>query len=737
LTERDLHELLKTQLKKYLGSSEGIPAGLEPLVETINSSYRQADVDRDLLEKALEEASAELLEANEKLKAQAHELREKVAARTAALEEINRDLDRQIHERLVAEEAQHESEQRYRALAERSPTGIFHSDAEGRTLYVNDAWCAITGLSKEEAMGDGWRKAIHPWDRDNKVEEWDHLVHQGEDLRGGEYRILQPNGDVAWAEGYAVALRDRDGNVTGFVGSVHDITEHKLAQEIIRESEERYRTLFEQSLDCIYISSPDGRFIDVNPAGLKLLGLKSKQEALETDIASLYFHPDDRQALLLELEEKGMIAARELQLKRADGPPISVIASITTVRDSDGTIQTMRGIMRDVTETRQMERQLRQSQKMEAVGRLAGGVAHDFNNLLTAIIGYADLLAMSLPPETALSRNAQEIKAIGRRGASLTKQLLTFSRRQVLAAEEITLNHVVSELRTLLQRLLGEDVELVMNLDPEPGAVLADPTQIEQIVVNLAINARDAMPSGGTLSIATDTFDSGNQEDPRYVGLPRGRFVRLTVSDQGTGIDPEIQERIFEPFFSTKPDSEGTGLGLSTVYGAVRQSDGHIFLSSEIGEGTTFEILLPEVTAGRAREFERKPAVAASGGSETILIAEDEPTVRQFLASLLTSHGYSVLTASNGQEALKMAHDYDGVIDLLLSDVVMPKMNGIELANILRNEIADLKILLVTGYSENRVALQEAGDAYLQKPFAPQVLTKRLRQLLDGDGVVN
>jgi PAS domain S-box-containing protein len=732
-----LHDLLSRQLRKLADDDKELPKGLDPLLETISEAYRQADLDRDLLERALELTSEELLEANERLRAHARELETKVAERTAALEKTNRDLEKQAASRRAAQQAQQEVEQRYRALAEHSPTGIFHSDANGKTLYVNDAWCRITGLSKEEAMGHGWKKAIHPWDRESKIAEWSELVDQGQGLRGGEYRILRPNGDVVWAEGYAVELRDENENVGGFVGSVHDITEYKLAEEIIRESEERYRTLFEQSLDCIYISSPTGRFIDINQAGVDLLGLESKHEALQANIPMLYFNPDDRQTLLLELEEKGVVSSRELQLKRADGSLITVIASITTVRDEKGRLQTMRGILRDVTATRQMERQLRQGQKMEAIGRLAGGVAHDFNNLLTAIIGYADLLSLSLPAETPMSQNAEEIKSIARRGASLTKQLLAFSRRQLVAPKTVVLNDIVDDMRSLLERLIGEDVVLVTNLDPELGMVLADPTQIEQIVVNLALNGRDAMSDGGTLSITTDICDCRTSNNPRYAGLPQARYIRLTVVDEGTGIDPEIQDRIFEPFFSTKNDAQGTGLGLATVYGAVRQAGGQIFLTSQPGQGSTFEVLLPE--APKEVETPEAPNRRAStkGGSETILIAEDEPTVRQFLASLLSSQGYSVLTACDGQEALDMARDHEGRIDLLLSDVVMPKMNGIELAKQLRDEIDHLKILLVTGYSENQVALRDVGDAYLQKPFAPQVLTKCLRELLDDARPVN
>jgi PAS domain S-box-containing protein len=736
--DHELHELLRRQLRKLLEPGEVLPENLRPLLATISDAYEQADLDRHLLERALELTSEELLDANEKLRADARQLEAKVAGRTKALEKTNRDLENQVNERRAAQQAHREIQQRYRALAEHSPTGIFHSNAAGETLYVNDAWCSITGLSKEQALGDGWKQAIHPEDREKKLAEWDELVSKNLGLRGGEYRIMKPNGDVVWAEGYAVELKDDAGAVTGFVGSVYDITEHKLAEEIIRESEERYRTLFEQSSDCIYISSPSGRFIDINQAGLDLLGFKNKQEALGADILMLYSNPGDRQALILELTERGAISDKELLLKRHDGSQITVIGSITTVRDEDGEIHTMRGILRDVTKTRLMERQLRQGQKMEAIGRLAGGVAHDFNNLLTAIIGYADLLTMSLPTDTPMQQNAHEIKSIARRGASLTKQLLAFSRRQIVAPKNLLLNAVVDDMRSLLERLIGEDVELITDLDPGLGLVLADPTQLEQIVVNLAINGRDAMPNGGSLAIRTDVYDSRSDQESRYPGLAPAKYARLTVIDEGTGIDPQIQDRIFEPFFSTKAETQGTGLGLATVYGAVQQAGGQIYVASELGCGSTFEVLLPEV-AGSAVEAPKKRLTSSStkGGSETILIAEDEPTVRQFLASLLTSQGYSVLTACDGLEALQVARNHEGRIDLLLSDVVMPRMNGIELAQHLRGEIDHLKILLVTGYSENQVALREVGDAYLQKPFGPQVLTKCLRSLLDATSPVN
>ncbi len=727
-----MHPLLERQLEKTLAELKQRPPQLEALLAMVSRAYVQSDLKRDLLERTLELTSEELLTANDELRAQQIALEREVDSRTAELIDTNTELRVEVAERAAIEQALRESDQRYRALAEYSPIGIFHSDPEGRTLYVNKAWSDITGLTLEEAQGDGWRDAIHPADRDFKVAEWNDAVEKQRPLRGREYRMLKSDGSIVWVEGYAVPLLNDTGEILGYVGSIYDITARKQTDETVRESEEKYRTLFEHSHDVIYISTVDGRFIDINPAGVKLFGFQSRAELLAADLGrDLYFDPDERKQLVERLMEQGSVQAVELHLKDRNERPITVLASINAVRDAKGEITAFRGILHDITETKQLERELRQSQKMEAVGRLAGGVAHDFNNLLTAVMGYADLISMSLPEGSPLARHAEEIKAVSKRGAALTSQLLSFSRRKAVAPKVVSVNESVADMEELLSRLIANAVDLVTELDAKEDFIRADPTQLEQIIINLVINARDAMPSGGILRISTQSLDAAAPLDTRHLLAGTGPWIRLAVSDTGSGIPEEIQDKIFEPFFTTKEDSKGTGLGLSTVYGAVQQNGGSIYLSSRIGLGTTFEIFFPTVGEKPEAVGEETTPMADLHGSETVLIAEDEPAVRSLLTNVLRQQGYRVLTAENGEQALELARSYPGTIDLLISDVVMPKLNGIDLARTLRKEIQDIRIGLITGYSESETALETVCDFYLVKPFAPKMLALRARQALD------
>ncbi|MFQ5525820.1 MAG: PAS domain S-box protein [Thermoanaerobaculia bacterium] len=729
-----LHSLLERQIKKTLSCLGEPSPELEELLNLINDTYEQDDLDRELLERALELTSEELLAANDELRAQRAALKREVDTRTAELVDTSTELRVEAAERAVIEQALRESDQRYRAFAEYSPTGIFHSDAAGQTLYVNKAWSEITGLSLEEALGDGWQSAIHPADRNFKVTEWNEAMEMQLPMRGREYRILRPNGSIVWVEGYAVPLLDDQAEILGYVGSIYDISAQKEALEIVRESEEKYRTLFEQSHDVIYISTLDGRFIDINPAGVQLFGFDTREELLEADLGrDLYVDPKDREQLVEVLLEKGSVQAVELNLKTRGGRPLVVMASINNVLDDEGHVTAFRGILHDITETKQLERELRQSQKMEAVGRLAGGVAHDFNNLLTAVIGYADLISMTLPQGSSVGRHADEIKAVSKRGAALTHQLLSFSRRQAVAPKIVSVNESVADMKTLLSRLIAKDVELVTELDAADDFIKADPTQLEQIIINLVINARDAMPDGGILRISTSIVEGKAPADKRHSLTGSGPWVRLSVSDTGSGIPEEIQDQIFEPFFSTKADTKGTGLGLSTVYGAVQQNSGSIYVSSRIGLGTSFEIFFPTVEERPEEIGLETTPVGELKGSETVLVAEDEPAVRSLLTNLLVQQGYHVLAAENGEEALELARSYSGRIDLLLSDIVMPKLNGIDLARRLREEIPEIRIGLLTGYTQSETVLETVCDFYLIKPFAPKLLAQRARQILDMD----
>ncbi len=515
-----------------------------------------------------------------------------------------------------------------------------------------------------------------------------------------------------------------------------EIAERKAAEWAIRQSEEKYRSLFEESRDVIYISAPDGRLLDINRAGMELFGFESKEEFLCYDVTEFYFRPEERGDFVRTMIEQGYVKDVELELKRRDGRRLTVLETAVAVRDEAGEVAAFRGILRNVTGQKELERQLRQSQKLEAVGRLAGGVAHDFNNLLTAILGYSDLLAMTLPSGTQPRSQVAEIRRAANRGADLTRQLLALSRRQVLRPKVFRLDQVVADMEKLLRRLLSEDIELATDLEAGSWAVRADPSQIEQVVLNLVLNARDAMPEGGRLTLTTRNLDLSARSASRPPGLAPGAYVQLVVTDTGVGMDEATQERIFEPFFTTKDGGEGTGLGLATVYGIVEQSGGHIEVESAPRRGSTFRVYLPRVEAEPDFDPATHAEAASVRGHGTVLLVEDEPAVRTFLADFLDLQGYRVHSVGDGLEALSYAEDGGQAIDLLLTDVVMPRMGGVELAQRLKTRQPGLKVLMISGHTERPEILPLSQGprpdvAFLQKPFTTADLVRKLRDLLE------
>jgi signal transduction histidine kinase len=421
--------------------------------------------------------------------------------------------------------------------------------------------------------------------------------------------------------------------------------------------------------------------------------------------------------------------------RRKDGTLYEAEAVISPVRDASGRIVNFVAVERDVTRERLLEEQVRQSQKIEAVGRLAGGVAHDFNNLLTIITGYSQLALERLKPEDPVAAHIGEVKKAADRAASLTRQLLAFSRRQVLAPQILDLNTVVANMDKMLRRLIGEDIELETRLAPDLDRVKADPGQIEQVILNLAVNARDAMPRGGRLTIETTNFVLNENYAQAHFPIRPGNYVMLAVTDTGTGMSPETLEHIFEPFFTTKEQGKGTGLGLAMVYGIVKQSGGYIYVYSELEHGTSFKIYLPKAEVkGEAQEAGPAEGHAARG-VETILVVEDEASVRDLVKGVLERQGYSVLEARDGLEALEVCERHSGPIDLTLTDVVMPQMSGKELAARLKEKYPEMKVIFMSGYTEDsaiRSRILEKSAAFVQKPFGPEALARRVREVLDG-----
>jgi two-component system, cell cycle sensor histidine kinase and response regulator CckA len=502
----------------------------------------------------------------------------------------------------------------------------------------------------------------------------------------------------------------------------------------LRAAEASYSTLVEHAPVGIYRSTPAGRFLSANIALARLLGYDSVADVLGLDLThDVYVDPAERQRLL----ERDTYTDREYDevettWKRKDGGRLTVQLSVRAVRRGDGVVEYYETFVRDLTQQRGLEAQLLHAQKMEAIGRLAGGVAHDFNNLLTVILSYSDLLLEDLPAERGEREDIGEIRKAAVAASSLTRQLLAFSRQQVLQPLLLDVNSVVTATEKLLTRLLGEDVRLSTSLATGLGTVKVDPGQLEQIIMNLAVNARDAMPRGGRLTIETANVDM----DEAYVrGHPvaqPGRYVMLAVSDTGTGMDAQTQARIFEPFFTTKEQGKGTGLGLATVYGIVKQSGGFIWVYSEVGHGTSFKIYLPRVDEAAAPA--PAPGDAVVGGSETVLVVEDVAAVRAVTSEMLRRYGYSVLEAADAETALRLAGKHDGEIHLLLTDVVMPDASGRELADRLTKLRPRMKVLYMSGYTDDAVVrhgVLQQGIAFLQKPFTPESLARKLRTVLE------
>lgn len=762
-------------------------------------------------------------------------------------------------ERKTAEERLQDSERRLRLATESSNTGLWDWDLQTNLTWYSPQWKRQIGYEDPE-ISDGfeeWLSRIHPDDLSQATTRVKTYLEGRLPRYESEFRIRHKDGSYRWVLAQGSLITDHQGVPLRMLGSHVDITERKKAEEALRESEERYRQLFEGSVMGTSITSISGEVVNCNAAFARILGFKSVADVLKTNAGFLYRNSAVRKALIDSLRRERVLENHELELKRVDGATIFVSANITgvfddlgeltglhshviditerkraeaelarlvaaveqtadsivitdtsgniqyvnpaferitgyseaevlgqnprilksgkidpsvyedlweaitrgeiwvgqltnrrkdgtlfeehvtisPVRDNSGRVANYIAVKQDISSQTQLEAQLRQSQKLEAIGQLAGGVAHDFNNMLTAILGYSDLSLARLKADDPVARNIREVKKAAERAAGLTRQLLAFSRKQILEPRILDLNYVVGDINKMLRRLIGEDIDLTTTLASDLGRIKADPTQIEQVLMNLAVNARDAMPRGGRLTIETQNVELNEEYAAKHQPTRAGEYVLLAVSDTGCGIDAETQAHIFEPFFTTKGIGKGTGLGLSTIYGIVKQSGGFIWVYSELDVGTTFKIYLPRLKDAADVEPPSisQPVVAAATG--TVLLVEDDAEVRGLVARSLESSGYKVIESGNSTRALAIAHSYEERIDLLITDVVMPVMGGRELAERLAILRPGTRVLFISGYTDDAIVrhgIMDRDIAFLQKPFTPDSLLRKVAEVLQA-----
>ncbi|HET7586388.1 MAG TPA: ATP-binding protein [Gemmatimonadaceae bacterium] len=580
----------------------------------------------------------------------------------------------------------------------------------------------------------------HPWVRDNPATRDGVIAYAGIPLitNGGHALgtlCVVDHEPRAWSDDEVAILRDLAASVVTEIELRTDILFRARAEEALRASEERFRRLFEQAADSLFVHDAEGRFVDVNPRAVESLGY-TRDELLALRVRDIEqgITPQELARAWHELQESGTITLRG-QHQRKDGTRFPVEVRLGRL-GSPGSALVLAAV-RDLSDRERLEEELRQAQKMEAVGRLAGGVAHDFNNLLTVVKCHTELLLEELSDVPQARDDLAEIHQAAVRATALTGQLLAFSRKQMLRPVPMDLNQVVTAMSPMLARLIGENIEIDVHLEPQLGRTVADPGQIEQVLMNLAVNARDAMPNGGTLSLSTANTELDEHSLARHGdACPPGAYVMLTVGDTGSGMSAETQAHIFEPFFTTKEPGKGTGLGLATVYGIAKQSGGHVWVYSETGAGTTFKIFLPRVTATNAERVPSDTDGALPRGSETLLLVEDDAALRRLMRRILVRQGYRVLEAEHGVAALRRAATCGEPIHCLVTDVMMPQMGGRELATRFTREHPTARVLFVSGYTDDEIirrGLVSPGADIVQKPFSAATLVGAVRRTLDHE----
>jgi PAS domain S-box-containing protein len=664
---------------------------------------------------------------------------------------------KQWPDRLVPAVRRALSEAEERARREQAETELFRREKYFRALTLNSLDLLtvlsdtgdykyhspsvkhVLGYEPEELAGRNVFSLIHPEDVPRARAAFQFGLEHPDQSVKLEYRIRHRDGRYIYLEAVG-QNRLNDPDIAAVVVNSRDVSERKLAESALRSSEMLFHSVWENSVDGMRLTDENGIIVAVNNAFCKLVGLMQRE--LSGKPFTIILAPAEQPDLILNrYREQFRDRTIERQVERRmtlHNGSACFLEERSTFVELRGQPPLLLGLFRDVSQQKRLEEQFRQVQKMEAVGQLAGGVAHDFNNILTVIHGHASMLQLGANLSPTAAKSAQQIVSAAERAAGLTRQLLTFSRRQMLQPQRLDLNEIVANVTKMLSRLLGEHVGLQVSASPEPAWVLADATMIDQVVMNLAVNARDAMPHGGQLSIGVSLTEVDAAHAADNPEARPGRFVCLTARDTGVGIAPEILRRIFEPFFSTKEVGKGTGLGLATVYGVVKQHQGWIEVESQPGQGASFRVYLP-FSAGLSEKAEERPVeLAARGGNETILVVEDEAAVRELVCDILEGQGYQVLVAASGVKALQVWAEHQSKVDLVITDLVMPEgINGRELAEELWKERPNLKVIFSSGYSADVIGKEftlKEGSIHLQKPYQPKALAKVVRDCLDPNG---
>jgi PAS domain S-box-containing protein len=618
-------------------------------------------------------------------------------------------------------------------IVESSDDAIVGKSLDGKIVSWNTGAERIYGYTASEVVGQPVRILVPPEQRDELPEILERLKRD-ERIQPYETVRARKDGERINVSVSISPVKDGEGKIVGASAIARDVTERKRVEAELQKSEAHFRSLIRDAPYGIYRVTLDGQFLHVNPALVTMLGYDSEQELMRRNMEKdIYRDLQSRRGLIAEHAHTDDFRAVETEWRRKDGKIITVKMTGHPVFQENHSLAYFEVFAEDITERRTLERQLFQSQKMEAIGRLAGGIAHDFNNLLSVILGHSDILEQQIGTNGRLRKSVEATRNAAERAAALTMQLLAFSRKQVIEPTVIDLNESVVEIQKMLHRIIGEDIELTIRLQPGLGYVKADSGQLGQVLMNLAVNSRDAMPGGGKLAIETANVDIDDTYVRQHLGARPGPFVMLAVSDTGIGMDAETMSHVFEPFFTTKELGKGTGLGLSMVYGIIKQNNGYVMVYSEPGRGTTFKIYFPRtvetLTAPHGVEKE------IPGGSETILVVEDELALRELTCVLLQEAGYTVLESTGVEDAIATGKDSQRKIDLLLTDIVMPRLDGRELANQLVALRPNLRVLYMSGYTDDVIVhrgLLKQATVLVQKPFTKAKLLRKVRETLDS-----